>query len=54
MASHLEPFYRQRFPGIALPVTEVAAAEALLLPLYADMLDSEQDSVVEALRTALA
>ena len=53
MASHLEPFYREMYPDLALPVTEAATAETVLLPLYVGMTESEQDEVVEALFEAL-
>ncbi len=53
MAIHLEPLYRRWFPDCSLPVTESAARETMLLPLYAGMSISDQDSVVEALMHAL-
>ena len=53
MAIHLEPYYRKRYPGLSLPVTEDATANTLLLPLFAGMTDSEQDSVVSALKAAI-
>ncbi|MGE5597688.1 MAG: DegT/DnrJ/EryC1/StrS family aminotransferase [Hyphomicrobiales bacterium] len=53
MAIHLEPWYRERFPGVRLPVTEEATKNTLLLPLYAGMTDAEQDTVVDALVRAL-
>jgi len=53
MASHLEPFYRERYPDLTLPVTERATAETLLLPLYVGMTEAEQDAVVSALLGAL-
>ena len=53
MASHLEPFYREMYPELSLPVTEAATAETLLLPLYVGMTESEQDEVVDALFEAL-
>ena len=53
MASHLEPFYREMYPELTLPVTEAATAETLLLPLYVGMTEAEQDEVVEALLEAL-
>jgi dTDP-4-amino-4,6-dideoxygalactose transaminase len=53
MAIHLEPLYRALTPDVHLPVTERAATETLLLPLYAGMTDAEQDTVVAALRRAL-
>jgi perosamine synthetase len=53
MASHLEPFYREMYPTLSLPVTEAAAAETLLLPLYVGMTPAEQDEVVAAVVDAL-
>ncbi|MBI2765292.1 MAG: DegT/DnrJ/EryC1/StrS family aminotransferase [Chloroflexi bacterium] len=53
MAIHLEPYYRERCPGLRLPVTEAAAAETLLLPLFAEMTEAEQDVVVDELKRAL-
>jgi len=50
MAIHLEPYYTRRFGPISLPVTEEAARQTLLLPLYATMTEEEQDTVVTALR----
>ena len=53
MAIHLEPLYRETHGTRSLPVTEAAANETLLLPLYADMTDDEQDTVVAAFKKAL-
>ena len=53
MASHLEPFYRERYPDLSLPVTEAASAETLLLPLYVGMTEAEQDEVIGSLLAAL-
>lgn len=53
MAIHLEPLYREWFPAYSLPVTERAAGETVLLPLYAGMSVSEQETVVDALARAL-
>jgi dTDP-4-amino-4,6-dideoxygalactose transaminase len=53
MASHLEPFYRQRFPHLVLPETERAATETLLLPMFVGLTDDEQDQVIKALTDAL-
>jgi dTDP-4-amino-4,6-dideoxygalactose transaminase len=53
MATHLEPCYRGLAPELCLPVTERAAAETMLLPLYAGMSESDQDTVVDALLQAL-
>jgi perosamine synthetase len=53
MASHLEPFYREMYPDLSLPVTEAATVDTLLLPLYVGMTESEQDEVIEGLLEAL-
>ncbi|MGE3272781.1 MAG: DegT/DnrJ/EryC1/StrS family aminotransferase [Chloroflexota bacterium] len=53
MASHLEPFYREMYPNLSLPVTERAADETILLPLYVGMTEAEQDAVVTTLLEAL-
>jgi dTDP-4-amino-4,6-dideoxygalactose transaminase len=53
MAIHLEPYYRQRFPHVNLPVTEGAAQCTLLLPIYATMTDDQQDYVIDHLRKIL-
>jgi perosamine synthetase len=53
MASHLEPCYRALARDLSLPVTERAAEETMLLPLYADMTEAQQDRVVSALRQAI-
>jgi perosamine synthetase len=53
MAVHLEPFYRASQPTVALPHTERATAETLLLPLYVGMTESDQDRVVETLARSL-
>lgn len=53
MASHLQPAYRGRYTGEApLPVTERLTRDTLILPLFHQMTDSEQERVVEALRGA--
>ena len=53
MASHLEPFYREMYPNLSLPVTEAATTDTLLLPLYVGMTSGEQDEVVAAVLEAL-
>ncbi len=53
MATHLEPVYRASSPDLSLPITETAAAETMLLPLFAGMTEAEQDTVVAALRRAV-
>jgi perosamine synthetase len=49
MASHMEPYYRQRFPEVKLSVTEIAAQSTLLLPIYTTMTETEQEYVSEHL-----
>ncbi|WP_313887920.1 DegT/DnrJ/EryC1/StrS family aminotransferase [Lentzea alba] len=52
MASHLEPAY-EGHPSSPLPVTEAFTARTLILPLFHDMTESEQDTVVSALSETL-
>lgn len=52
---HLQPIYRKMF-GYSrgmLPVTEEVGDTELSLPIYPEMTEAEQDSVVDALRDAL-
>ncbi len=51
MLSHLEPAYADHATG-PLPQSEVASARSLLLPLYPQMTEVEQDRVVSALFAA--
>ena len=51
MAAHLEPAYAgQQAPP--LPVTERLTADSLILPLFHQMTEEEQDLVVSVLRSA--
>ena len=52
MAAHLEPAYADR-PPVSLPATERLTADSLVLPLFHQMTEGEQDRVVDALRAAL-
>jgi dTDP-4-amino-4,6-dideoxygalactose transaminase len=54
MTAHREPAYRERFPGLHLPRTEEASDRSLLLPLYPDLTEDQQDTVIEALFEAFA
>jgi perosamine synthetase len=54
MAIHEEPYYVSHFGHVSLPVTEAAARQTLLLPLYATMTDAEQDRVVDGLCRSIA
>ena len=52
MAAHLEPAYADH-PHGALPVTEKLTTRSLVLPLFHDMTEEEQDIVVSAVRSGL-
>jgi dTDP-4-amino-4,6-dideoxygalactose transaminase len=51
MASHLEPACAD-IPHGPLPATERIANDSLILPLFHEMTDAEQDRVVEAMLEA--
>jgi dTDP-4-amino-4,6-dideoxygalactose transaminase len=46
--------YRERFPGVSLPITELASRTELTLPLYPHISHDDQDRVVTALAEAVA
>ena len=46
--------YKERFPGVSLPITELASRTELTLPLYPHMSFEDQDRVVKALSEAVA
>jgi len=46
---HEHPYYRQRYPGLSLPVAEKAYRRLLTLPLHAGMSEADVDDVVAAL-----
>jgi dTDP-4-amino-4,6-dideoxygalactose transaminase len=45
--------YRERFPDVSLPITELASRTELTLPLFPHMSDADQDRVVTALAEAV-
>jgi dTDP-4-amino-4,6-dideoxygalactose transaminase len=51
-AIHLEPCYRSLYPGVRLPATERVSSRGLMLPLFPQMLEQEQDRVLDALMDA--
>jgi dTDP-4-amino-4,6-dideoxygalactose transaminase len=53
MCAHLEQAYRDRSPRHSLYESERARDECILLPLYPQMTDDEQDRIVFSLRRAL-
>jgi dTDP-4-amino-4,6-dideoxygalactose transaminase len=52
MASHLEPAYAEH-QHVPLPVTERVTARSLLLPLFHELTEDEQDRVTSSLVTAI-
>jgi perosamine synthetase len=52
MASHLEPAFAGH-PHGDLAVTERLTRDSLILPLYHDLTEDEQDRVVDVLAAAL-
>ena len=46
---HAHPYYRERFPGVSMPVAEAQYERLLTLPLHAGMTDADVDDVVAAL-----
>jgi dTDP-4-amino-4,6-dideoxygalactose transaminase len=51
MAAHLEPAYAS-YSAISLPVTERLAGSSLILPLFHELTEEEQNAVVSVIRTA--
>jgi dTDP-4-amino-4,6-dideoxygalactose transaminase len=52
-AVHEFTAYRQRFPDVRLPVTELAARSEITLPLYSHLTDEDQHRVISALSEEL-
>jgi dTDP-4-amino-4,6-dideoxygalactose transaminase len=52
-AVHEFTAYRERYPGISLPRTELAARSEVTLPLFVHMTESDQERVVTALAEEL-
>jgi dTDP-4-amino-4,6-dideoxygalactose transaminase len=53
-AVHRFSAYRERFPEVTLPISELASQTELTLPLFGHMRDSDQERVVAALAEAVA
>jgi len=51
---HQFTYYRERYPGISLPVTEAVAAREVTLPLFPGMRDEDVDYVLASVGEALA
>jgi dTDP-4-amino-4,6-dideoxygalactose transaminase len=52
-ATHEFTAYRQRYPDVSLPRTELAARTEVTIPLFAHMTAQEQDRVISAIEEAL-
>ncbi|HWF73621.1 MAG TPA: DegT/DnrJ/EryC1/StrS family aminotransferase [Solirubrobacteraceae bacterium] len=52
-AVHEFSAYRERFPGVSLPRTELAASSELTIPLYPHMTAAEQEQVVGGIKHTL-
>ena len=50
MAAHRQPPYRDRTPAAGLPVTERLNDRTLILPVYHQLTDADQDRVSAVLR----
>ena len=53
-AVHEFTAYRERFPDVSLPRTELMARSEITIPLYSHLADAEQDRVIAAIATELA
>lgn len=54
MTAHREPAYLDRGVRVALPRTEAAADQALLIPIFPDLTEDEQETIVRALDAIFA
>jgi UDP-4-amino-4-deoxy-L-arabinose-oxoglutarate aminotransferase len=50
IATHVHPWYRQRWPDLSLPDTEWNSARICSIPLFPDMSFADVDRVVDAIR----
>jgi dTDP-4-amino-4,6-dideoxygalactose transaminase len=50
---HNFSYYSRRYPGVALPITERAAAREVTLPLYPGMSDDQLSLVIASVQAAL-
>lgn len=50
---HTFQYYRQRYPGIQLPITDALASRQLTLPLYPDLTEAQINWVVDSLHGAM-
>ena len=54
MACHVQPVCRQLYPDLRLPNTEKAFDSVIILPLYPQMTDEEQDYVINCVHNAIS
>ena len=52
MCSHLEPAYRDAVHRFALPESEAAQTECVLLPLYSGLTPEDQQCIADTLKIA--
>lgn len=53
MACHLERVYRHSYPDLSLPNTDKALSSVIILPLYPQMTDEEQNYVIDVTSKAI-
>jgi dTDP-4-amino-4,6-dideoxygalactose transaminase len=51
---HTFTYYRHRYPGVSLPLTESLASRQVTLPLYPGMQNDDIDYIIDAIRHALS
>jgi len=51
---HTQPYYRDKYPGVKLPVTEQLAETIVTLPMYPQMTDAEIEATIAGVQAALA
>jgi perosamine synthetase len=51
---HWEPYYRQIYPGLRLPVTEEVSRTTMFLPIYPSMSETELQYIMDQLKELLA
>jgi dTDP-4-amino-4,6-dideoxygalactose transaminase len=52
-ATHTFSAYRERFAGVSLPKTELAARTEVTIPLYSHMTDEDQQRVIAGIRDSM-
>ena len=51
---HQEPFYAERYQGVRFPASEEAARTTMFLPIFPGLSETDQDRVIDALKSVLA